>query len=319
MTKAVSRLHPTRRTSEGRRAAVHRGKSDLPDRPWLRAAAQKATLLALIDKCPEVIADLHDHVVRVDIDLKPMMLAVRKRLAASTLTVPVSREVLEWLAARKRLLVPREARWESRMDDFLARKEAEEERRRLDLTNAREWGLRWNLNAPCIIEWAVSVASELRSQSEWGQATKVTLQRDRGLDDFVALLRKALEYGGLLGTMRLDWFDGPEPHAVAPKPEEESESAFVKRAVAAYRAAHAQRGLMPRPERPQLGKHAEWLVLHQVKGQTEAAVAEQYQDPERGLDVATVSKAVTSLAKLIGLPLRPARRRVRLAASDPSR
>lgn len=54
--------------------------------------------------------------------------------------------------------------------------------------------------------------------------------------------------------------------------------------------------------------HFVWLVEHQINGLRYEDIAQKYQD-KKGLDLRLISEAVTRLAKMIGLTLRPARRR----------
>ena len=67
-------------------------------------------------------------------------------------------------------------------------------------------------------------------------------------------------------------------------------------------------------ERAELGepkrtlKHFRWLALHQVGQLTYEQLAEHEQG-ESGLDISTISRALTATATLIGLTLRPAPRR----------
>ena len=82
MAKPVPQTHPEKNFRERRRAG-HRGTYDVPDQIWQKVAARKAVLLALFDKCPDVIADLHDDVVMIDIDLKPMIAAAISWIMAS--------------------------------------------------------------------------------------------------------------------------------------------------------------------------------------------------------------------------------------------
>lgn len=54
--------------------------------------------------------------------------------------------------------------------------------------------------------------------------------------------------------------------------------------------------------------HFVWLVEHQINGLRYEDIAQKYQD-EKGLEIGQISEAVTRLANMIGLTLRPARRR----------
>lgn len=54
--------------------------------------------------------------------------------------------------------------------------------------------------------------------------------------------------------------------------------------------------------------HYVWLVEHQINGLRYEDVAQKYQS-EKGLDTGPICEAVTRLAKMLGLTLRPARRR----------
>jgi hypothetical protein len=54
--------------------------------------------------------------------------------------------------------------------------------------------------------------------------------------------------------------------------------------------------------------HFVWLIEHQINGLRYEDIAQKYQD-KKGLDLRLISEAVTRLAKMIGLTLRPARRR----------
>ena len=63
-------------------------------------------------------------------------------------------------------------------------------------------------------------------------------------------------------------------------------------------------GLIKTPEKRGSLDHFEWLALHHVAGLRLEDVAEQYQDPTRGLSVSTVSEAISTTAELVGLTLR---------------
>ncbi len=93
------------------------------------------------------------------------------------------------------------------------------------------------------------------------------------------------------------------------EPRWETAKAFRRR-INAYIKHVSQRELASGVVRiPELrnGQHFEWLVLYHVKGKTLEDVAQECQS-EKGLDVSTVGRAVTTLAGLIGLTLRARRR-----------
>jgi hypothetical protein len=54
--------------------------------------------------------------------------------------------------------------------------------------------------------------------------------------------------------------------------------------------------------------HFRWVALHQVEYLTYEQIAQHEQD-EAGLDMSTISRAITTTARLIGVTLRPAPRR----------
>lgn len=62
-------------------------------------------------------------------------------------------------------------------------------------------------------------------------------------------------------------------------------------------------------------EHFKWLVEHQVNGRRYEEIAQMEQD-KNGIEIRRISEAVTPLAKMLGLTLRPARGRYARRKSD---
>ena len=96
-------------------------------------------------------------------------------------------------------------------------------------------------------------------------------------------------------------------------PTAETEQGFRKRVEGYIRVVKSAPGIKRAPEkrasRQKVKKikpgqeHFEWLALHHAGRKTEAEIAERYPD---GLNIGSISEAITTTAALIGLTLRPA-------------
>lgn len=307
MSKAASsfRVSKTQKLP-AERNCVHarrhlQARYDFPNQAWQKAEAQNDVLSVLIDKCPEVIEDLRNAIERKD---------------------------REW-DGEKRLWEGDARRWATRWN--------------LDGASwIVEWAVKvtslwWSLRERAFdvpggssFFGAYRLARDLTTTLRWfgDQPARSRFVGVLTSGDFVGFLKCCGGIGPIVpeslrgftarGVFRYDlndhddvtvtFCDPNNPHSVTPWSQEETERAFLTRARVAYRAschAAARQGLVARPEPRKRSIHAEWLVLHQVKGWTEAKIAEHYQN-EAGVDVSTVSKAITRLAKPIHLPLRPA-------------
>jgi hypothetical protein len=100
------------------------------------------------------------------------------------------------------------------------------------------------------------------------------------------------------------------PNGPSWNPIAETEAAFRARVNAYIAGVKQTPGIKATPEKRGAidpGKeHFEWLALHHVGKWTEAAITEKYQDADRGLNVGSVSEAITKTAELVGLTLRSA-------------
>jgi hypothetical protein len=146
--------------------------------------------------------------------------------------------------------------------------------------------------------------------------------RMRGFEDAWALdcARRHAEYWRNDPTMLGHWIiSGATWEPVFPagpswNPTTETEQGFRKRVEGYIRVVKSAPGIKRAPEKrasqrkvkkikPGQEQHFEWLALHHAGRKTEAEIAERY--PE-GLNIGSISEAITTSAALIGLTLRPA-------------
>ena len=254
-------------------------RHDTPDRSAQRAEARAAVLAALVDHCPEALEELRASVPTNDEEL----IAKCRQCFGETFDISDARFGL---------------------DAFM-----------YDSTVVAPWTQRHHLEAKWIAEWLMAVVGLWARQplprecaepprSFFPKFLRHHISAEVEDERFKPVNRQEILYYALLEA------EPPDPFSLSPQPWRESKDEFMARAGEQYDAATEKYGLVPRSEARALALHAKWFIQHQVLAQSFAAIADgEAAGGER--DDSSIRQAVTKLAEIVEIRLRPAPGRTR--------
>jgi len=152
-----------------------------------------------------------------------------------------------------------------------------------DETQLRAWAERWGFTD----EWALSAARN--HASFW---------------------REQPESIGLWLSVTVASWEPVFPRGPSWNPIKETEEAFRARVDAYIAAMKDTPGIVATPEKRRLATHLEWLALHHAGRLTYEQITQRYENTNGNPnEPATIGRAITDAAALVGLTLRHARGR----------